>query len=129
MPPEFWEGMKNASPESMPAVLRDAYLAASPSPDLARFVDKTRAMMLGARDLRDDELRAIAAPALVMVGDADVILPEHAVELFRLLPHALLAVFPGTAHGAYLGAAESTQPGDPPPEIASGMIERFLAAT
>jgi pimeloyl-ACP methyl ester carboxylesterase len=39
-------------------------------------------------------------PTLVIVGDADVMRPEHAVEAFRLLPHAQLAVLPGTDHMA-----------------------------
>ncbi|MNT49649.1 hypothetical protein D3C72_1865140 [compost metagenome] len=34
----------------------------------------------------------------MVIGDADVIRPEHAVEMFRLLPHAQLAVLPGTDH-------------------------------
>ncbi len=40
-----------------------------------------------------------------MVGDADVNHPEHAGEMFRLLPHAQLAVLPGSDHGIYLGEA------------------------
>lgn len=34
--------------------------------------------------------------ALVVVGDADVVRPEHAVDTFRLLQKAQLAVLPGT---------------------------------
>jgi pimeloyl-ACP methyl ester carboxylesterase len=44
------------------------------------------------------EIRGIAAPTLVIVGDADHMRPEHAVETFQLLPHAQLAVLPGTEH-------------------------------
>ena len=32
-----------------------------------------------------EDIRAISAPTLVVIGDSDVIRPEHAVELFRLL--------------------------------------------
>ena len=35
-----------------------------------------------------------------MIGDADIVRPEHAVQLFRLLPNAQLAVLPGTSHFA-----------------------------
>ena len=35
---------------------------------------------------------------LIVIGDADIIRPEHAVEMFRLLPHGQLAVLPGTDH-------------------------------
>jgi hypothetical protein len=34
------------------------------------------------------------------VADDDVMRPEHAVELFQLLPHAQLAVLPNTDHMA-----------------------------
>jgi pimeloyl-ACP methyl ester carboxylesterase len=30
----------------------------------------------------------INAPALIIIDDDDVVRPEHAVEIFRLLPHA-----------------------------------------
>ena len=62
----------------VPQPLRDAYLAAAPHPDLPAFVAKTVAMMRTFPDLSDDELRAIESPTLVMLGDEDVVLPEHA---------------------------------------------------
>ena len=40
----------------------------------------------------------INAPTLVMIGDRDIVRPEHAVLMFRLLPNAQLAVLPGTDH-------------------------------
>jgi pimeloyl-ACP methyl ester carboxylesterase len=43
-------------------------------------------------------MRDIRSPALVIVGDADVIRPEQAVEEYRLIPHSRLAVLPGTDH-------------------------------
>jgi pimeloyl-ACP methyl ester carboxylesterase len=64
---------------------------------------------------------AIEAPALVIVADSDVVLPEHAVELFRLLgggvagdlaglPPSQLAVIPGTTHVSLLGRDEWLTP-------------------
>jgi pimeloyl-ACP methyl ester carboxylesterase len=50
------------------------------------------------KDIPADAIRNITAPLLIMVGDADVVRPEHAVELFRTVPHAQLAVIPGTNH-------------------------------
>jgi pimeloyl-ACP methyl ester carboxylesterase len=52
---------------------------------------------------------AIAAPTMLIIGDSDIVQPEHAVEMFRLLgggvigdlvglPSARLAVLPGTTH-------------------------------
>jgi pimeloyl-ACP methyl ester carboxylesterase len=57
----------------------------------------------------EDDIRSIAAPTLIMLGDSDLIRLEHAVEMFRLLgggvmgdlagvPSSQLAVLPGTTH-------------------------------
>jgi pimeloyl-ACP methyl ester carboxylesterase len=111
----------------MPASLRDAYLAASPHPDLANLVTKTVAMMRGFTDLDPTALHAIAAPTLVMEGDQDVITPEHAAELAHAVAHGELAIFPASQHGEYLGVAESPRPGSR--LLAHGVetIETFLA--
>jgi pimeloyl-ACP methyl ester carboxylesterase len=101
MYPEFWESMRHASLESMPAELQDAYTRTSPHPErLQSFHDKSVQRMLDFKDFPAETLQSIQAPVLVMAGDADVIRPEHAVELFRLLPHARLAILPGTDHMA-----------------------------
>ena len=79
-----------------------------------------------AEDLAQDTLRTIEAPTLVMVGDRDVILPEHAAQLARLVKHGQLAIFPGAQHGMYLGAAEAPPPGPQLLDQAVGTIETFL---
>ena len=90
----------------MPKELREAYLAAAPHPEnLQSFFDKCVQRMQSFPDIPADAIRGIAAPTLVIVGDADVMRPEHAVELFRLLPHARLAVLPGTDHMALMKRA------------------------
>jgi pimeloyl-ACP methyl ester carboxylesterase len=33
-----------------------------------------------------------------MMGDRDAVRPEHAVEMYRLIPNAQLAIFPGGDH-------------------------------
>jgi pimeloyl-ACP methyl ester carboxylesterase len=56
-----------------------------------------------------DAVRSIKTPTLLIIGDSDVVRPEHTVEMFRLLgggvpgdlvglPRAQLAVLPGTTH-------------------------------
>lgn len=101
LPPGFKDSLKGATPADMPASLRDAYLAVAPHPEaLPTFVAKCTARMLEFEDWPDDHIRSIAAPTLVLIGDADIIRPEHAVEMFRLLPRAQLAILPGTDHVA-----------------------------
>jgi pimeloyl-ACP methyl ester carboxylesterase len=56
-----------------------------------------------------DDLRDLAAPTMLVIGDSDIVQPEHTVEMFRLLgggvagdlaglPRSRLAVLPGTTH-------------------------------
>ena len=97
--PWLWEAMANARLENMPKELQDAYRQVAPHPEnLPMFHDKAAQRMRDFKDIPADAIRGIAAPALVIVGDADVIRPEHAVEMFRALPHAQLAMLPGTDH-------------------------------
>lgn len=97
--PWLWDAMANARLENMPQELREAYLKVAPQPENLRMMhDKAVQRVRDFKDIPADAIRSIAAPTLVVVGDADVIRPEHAVETFRLLPHAQLAVLPGTDH-------------------------------
>jgi hypothetical protein len=95
------------------------------------------------KDWPAEAIQSIQAPALVMIGDADSVRPEHAVEMFRLLPQGRLAVLPG-GHGEYIGEASaarvegsqvqigasgsSAKQGSRIPELAVAMLEEFLDA-
>jgi len=46
-----------------------------------------------------EQLQGIDAPTLVIVGDGDIVTPEHAVEMFRTIPAAQLCVVPHSGHG------------------------------
>jgi pimeloyl-ACP methyl ester carboxylesterase len=105
MRPGFWDGMQRATLADMPPELQEAYRKTSPHPErLQSFHDKSVQRMLAFRDWPEATVRSISAPALVVVGDDDVVRPEHAVEMARLLPHARLAVLPLTDHAAMVGA-------------------------
>jgi pimeloyl-ACP methyl ester carboxylesterase len=97
--PWFWDSFAQVQLKDMPKELQEAYRAVAPHPgNLQSFFDKCVQRMRNFKNIPDDAIRGIAAPTLVIVGDADVMRPEHAVETFRLLPHAQLAVLPGTDH-------------------------------
>ncbi|MEZ5201389.1 MAG: alpha/beta fold hydrolase [Micropruina glycogenica] len=98
-----------------------AYLATSPHPDhehLQGLLDKPGATYAGGfPDWADDDIRGIAAPTLITVGDADMVSLDHAVEFLRLrggdvngdfdgLPASQLAVFPGTSHFTGIGRTD-----------------------
>jgi len=117
--PEFWESIQHATPQNMPAELRDAYLKVAPNPEeLPSFVAKSVNRMLEFKDWRPEDIKSINAPTLVINGDADVVRPEHAVLMFRLLPHSQLAIFPGTDHMALMERSDWLV----------SMIEAFLDA-
>jgi pimeloyl-ACP methyl ester carboxylesterase len=76
-----------------------------------------------------EAVRSITAPTLLIIGDSDIVPPEHAVEMFRLLgggvagdwpglPRSRLAVLPGTTHVTAV---------DPADWLVS-MIQEFLDA-
>ena len=86
------------------------YLAKSPNPDkLQDLLDKLGTYDQGFTGWSDDEIREIAAPTLITVGDCDAVTLEHAVRFLQLrggdvngdfvgVPASQLAVFPGTTH-------------------------------
>lgn len=47
-----------------------------------------------------EQLHSIGAPILIIIGDQDIVTPEHAVEMFRAIPGAQLCVVPHAGHGA-----------------------------
>ncbi len=77
----------------------EAYNAVAPDP--AHFFDlltKTSSAVAAFEGWRAEQLRAIEAPTLLVVGDTDFVRLEHAIEMLELIPHAQLAVLPATTH-------------------------------
>jgi pimeloyl-ACP methyl ester carboxylesterase len=60
---------------------------------------KLRRMDYEEPTLSSSELGAVASRTLVMLADDDEVRLEHAVEMYRGVPDAELAVIPGTSHG------------------------------
>jgi pimeloyl-ACP methyl ester carboxylesterase len=97
--PGFWKSFEHAKLDDMPPELREAYLGVAPHPeDLPTFFAKSVQRMLNFKGWTPEDLQSINAPTLVLIGDRDIVRPEHAVLMFRLLPNAQLAVLPGTDH-------------------------------
>lgn len=97
--PGIWESFKEAKLDEMPAELQESYLRVAPHPeDLPTFFAKCVKRMLDFKGWTPEEIKSIDAPTLVIIGDHDIVRPEHAVSMFRLLPNAQLAVLPGTDH-------------------------------
>jgi pimeloyl-ACP methyl ester carboxylesterase/uncharacterized membrane protein YphA (DoxX/SURF4 family) len=124
--PELWEWIEQADFSNMPQPLKDAFLRVNPDERQLRTMhDKDAARMRSFEDVPDDLLRSVQAPTLIVLGDQDIVEPEHALELTRLLPDARLLILPG-GHGDYLGEAVMTQRESAYPELTAGLIEEFL---
>lgn len=51
---------------------------------------------------------SVGAATLIVIDDRDIVRPEHALELTRLIPGARLLILPG-GHADYLGEAVVTE--------------------
>jgi pimeloyl-ACP methyl ester carboxylesterase len=127
MDASFWTGMDNSRFSDMPQLYKDEFLKIThDSAALLTMYDRDATRMRTFQDWRDEDIRSIQAPALVVIGDHDVIRPEHAVAMYRLLPRGRLAVLTGT-HGSYMGEALSPDRNSKVPALFAAMVDEFLA--
>lgn len=126
VPEWFWGFMKQARLEIMPEQLKEAYLKVSPNPDgLQVMHDKDAKRMVDFKDIPDEQIRSVTAPTLIIIGDKDVITPEHAIEMHRQIAGSELAIIPG-GHGEYIGEITTLKPGFKESDFVVPMIEKFL---
>ena len=118
--PGLMDGLANMKPEMMfGSPWHEEYTRIAPRPeDFARLFAKKTQMDRQLKDLPAETIQAIKAPALLIIGDSDLVRPEHAVEMFRLLgggvfgdtpaglPNSQLAVLPGTSHVTVVDRAD-----------------------
>jgi pimeloyl-ACP methyl ester carboxylesterase len=126
VPDGFWDFMSIATLDHMPQQLKDDYLEVAADPNGLQIMhDRDAKRMVNFKDIPDEQLLAIKKPCLIIIGDKDVITPEHALELHRQLANSELAIIPG-GHGEYIG--EVTTVGDNFKEsyLVIPMMEKFL---
>ena len=130
--PGLMEGLGEMTPEMMHgSPWHEEYIRIAPNPeDFAKLFAKKTQMDRQIKDLPPEAIRAIKAPTLLIIGDSDLVRPEHAVEMFRLLgggvfgdtpaglPNSQLAILPGTSHVTLVNRADLLLP----------MITSFLDA-
>ena len=122
----FWVQMDHAQFSEMPQPFKDAFARINPDPAaLLNMFHKDVQRMQTFRDWPDAEIRGIQVPALIVIGDHDIVRPEHAVAIAQLLPHARLAILPGN-HGSYLGEITSPNPASRVPALFVALVEEFL---
>jgi len=127
VPPQFWDFMKQARLENMPEQLKEGYQkVASDTSGLKIMHDKDAKRMVDFKDIPDEKIKSIKAPTLIIIGDKDVITPEHAIEMHRLIANSELAIIPG-GHGEYIGEITTLNPDYKESDfVAVPMIESFL---
>jgi pimeloyl-ACP methyl ester carboxylesterase len=81
------------------AEMEEEYRRIAPDPDhWEAFSRRMVGVVSTAPGWSDADMRRIAAPALLVIGDTDFIRIEHAAEMLELIPDAQLAVLPATRH-------------------------------
>ncbi len=126
VPSQFWDFMKNATLDQMPQPYKEAYRRAAPHPENLKIMgDKCAKRMVDFKDISDKQLQSIKATVLIVIGDTDVMTPEHAVEMHRLIPNSQLAIIPG-GHGEYIGEITTLKPETKNKEFIMPLLEKFL---
>jgi pimeloyl-ACP methyl ester carboxylesterase len=129
--PGLLDGIQDLQPEHLHgSEFHDEYVRTAADPaGWANLVTKVKRLDGDLPQWSADQIRAITAPTMVVLADSDIIRPEHAVEMFRLLgggvagdltglPLCRLAILPGTTHTTVPHRAEWLTP----------MVDEFLDA-
>lgn len=117
--PQVWKFIEGGTIDMMPKQLKDAFLAINPDPRALQTMHaRDRQRMVDFVDWKEEDIKQIKAETLLLIGDQDIVKPEHAVEMYRLVPNCRLAIIPG-AHGEYLGEVTMYKPG-------SGLMKGFV---
>lgn len=89
----------------------EAYQRLSPHPEhFDAFLAALSASNADLKGWSDEQLAAITAPTLIVVGDHDFTTVEHAAQMLALIPRSQLAVLPGTTHMAATRRSELLLP-------------------
>ncbi|MBE4948394.1 alpha/beta fold hydrolase [Chryseobacterium culicis] len=98
----FFEGMQEATFESMPEPFKINFLNLNPDfSKLENLFEKDCGRMQTFEDWDDEVLISLTFPTLFISGDQDVIKPEHTAAMWRLVKDARLLILPA-AHGTYM---------------------------
>lgn len=108
--PGLLEGIDEITPEMMvDTPFYQEYVSIAPDPEaFGSLLAREHELNANIEEWPEDKVRALP-PSLIVIGDSDIVRPEHAVSMFRLLgggvvgdtvglPDSRLAVLPGTTH-------------------------------
>jgi pimeloyl-ACP methyl ester carboxylesterase len=96
---QFYQEYQSLSADFAPPELKNPYDKTSPDPTRwPILVQKIKEMGPAFKGYSDKELKEIKAQVLIMIGDREGVRPEHAVEMYRVIPNAQLGIFPRGDH-------------------------------
>jgi pimeloyl-ACP methyl ester carboxylesterase len=129
--PEVLGGLQQIQPEHLAGTpFEEAYARVAPRPeDWPVLIEKIKQMDSDLPEWPAETIKNVGKPVLLVIGDSDIVRPEHAVEFFRLLgggvvgdiaglPDSRLAILPGTTHVTLVYRADWL----------ASMVEEFLEA-
>ena len=128
--PEMLEEPESAADDLTGSVWHRAYVRVAPDPSRwPDLVAKNFELDRTFAGWPDEAIQALTAPVLLIIGDSDIVRPEHTMKMFRLLgggvvgdiaglPASQLAVLPGTSHVGLLDR----------PDWLQSMILEFLGS-
>lgn len=97
--PETFKLFESLPADFAPPPLIGPYQRVAPDPQhWPVLVAKVKEMGLKWKGFTREQMSSIKAPVLITLGDRDVVRLDHAVEMYRIIPNARLAVFPGGDH-------------------------------
>jgi len=115
--PEIKAGLRNASPDGFPPIVRESYERVAPDPAAwPSLVAKAAEQAANQPPLQAEDLSRITVPALVMIAEHDVVRIEHAKKLARLLNTKLVMHF-NSDHSSYVTER---------PEVLLSKLESFF---
>jgi pimeloyl-ACP methyl ester carboxylesterase len=84
------------------------YDAVAPKPeDFFPFLERMQPVVHRFDGWTDDEIRSIAVPTFLVIGDRDFVRLDHAAEMLDLFPDCRLAVLPATRHTEVMRRTEA----------------------
>ena len=96
---ENQEWARGFDPASQP--VEEHYLRLSPdgAEHWPVVLERLKALWCSEPAIANEQLEQIQTPTLLVIGDRDIVTPEHAVEMFRTIRNAQLCVVPNAEHG------------------------------
>jgi pimeloyl-ACP methyl ester carboxylesterase len=96
---ENQEFARSFDPLSEPVSEKYAQLSPDGAEHWPVVLGRLKTMWAAEPSFTNEEVQSIEAPTLLVIGDRDIVTPEHAVEMFRTIADAQLCVVPNAGHG------------------------------